>query len=126
MLAQNIPPEFFPRLVLYLIAMLAALLPFEHIAHARQSKSIDAERSDRIRRLPYMTSGLVIVVAAAMPYIGTFLAMVVACILLPLLWGERNWKRIVPFAVIFPLAVAAVFNGVLRVYFEPGVFNISL
>jgi putative tricarboxylic transport membrane protein len=125
MLAQNIPPEFFPRLVLYFIALLALLLPFEHIAHARQGGDIDSERSDRVQVLPYQTAGLLILLVIGMPYLGTLLTMFAVCVLLPLVWGERRWKMILGFAFVFPLTVAVVFNRVLLVYFEPGLFNLS-
>jgi len=126
LLAQNIPPEFFPRLVLYFIALLALFLPFEHIAHTRRGDNIDSDRSNRIKRMPYMTAGLLILIVIAMPYLGAILTMVAVCILLPLLWGERRWRFILPFAILFPLAVTVIFNQILLVYFEPGVFNISL
>ena len=126
LLAQNIPPEFFPRLVLYFIGLLALFLPFEHIAHAKRGEDIDSDRSERIRLMPYLTAGLLILIVIAMPYIGALLTLVVVCILLPLLWGERRWRLILPFAILFPLAVAFVFNRILLVYFEPGMLNISL
>lgn len=126
LLAQNIPPEFFPRLVLFLIAILAAALPFEHILHARRGENIDSDRSKRIRPMPYLTAALLVLLVVGMPYVGMLLAMVAVCILLPLLWGERRLRLILPFAVIFPLLVTLVFNRVLLVYFEPGLFGITL
>jgi putative tricarboxylic transport membrane protein len=61
-----------------------------------------------------------------MPQLGTFLTMIVVCLILPWLWGERRLKLIVPFAVLFPIAVTLVFNRILGVYFEPGIFGIAL
>jgi len=46
--------------------------------------------------------------------------MVLACLLLPALWGERRATRLIAFALLFPGAVALVFSGLLRVPFEPG------
>ena len=54
---------------------------------------------------------------------GTALAMVLVCIALPLLWGERRAKVLVPYFVLFPLAVTVLFTQVLKVYFEPGAFG---
>lgn len=126
LLSQNIPPEFFPRLVIYLIAILSLLLPFEHISHAKRGEDIDSERSDRITTMPYLTAGLLILFVVSIPYLGTMLTMVAVCLFLPLLWGERRLKLIIPFAIVFPLAVTLVFNQILLVYFEPGIFDITL
>jgi len=126
MLAQNVPPEFFPQLVLIIIAILTFGIPFEHLLHARRGGNIDSERSDRIKRMPYFTGGLLIVLVLAIPYLGMLLCMIGVCLVLPLLWGERRLKLIIPFAVLFPLAVAYVFNKILLVFFEPGIFGVAL
>jgi len=61
-----------------------------------------------------------------MPYVGTLLSTIGICFALPLLWGERRWRLIVPFAIIFPLVVAFVFDRILLVQYEPGLFGITL
>ncbi len=126
LLAQNIPPEYFPRLVLYTIGLLALFLPFEHISHARRGSDIDSDRSERIQRMPYLTAGLLILIVVAIPFLGVILTMSAVCVLLPLLWGERRWRLLLAFAIVFPLVVTIVFNKILLVYFEPGVLGISL
>lgn len=125
LLAQNVPPEFFPRLVLIFIALLAAGLPFEHLLLARQSSDIDAERSERLPAMPYLTAALLMLVVVAIPYVGMLLGMVAVCLLLPRLWGERRWQIVVPFAVVFPLVVGFVFNRLLMVYLEPGMLGLG-
>lgn len=126
MLAQNVPPEFFPQLVIIIIAILTLGVPFEHLLHTRRGGDIDSERSDRIKRMPYFTAALLIALVIGIPYLGMLLTMLGVCAVLPLLWGERRLKLIVPFAILFPLAVAYVFNKVLLVFFEPGIFGIAL
>lgn len=126
LLAQNIPPEFFPQLVIIMIAILTLGVPFEHLLHKRRGRNIDSERSDRVKRMPYLTAGLVTALVVATPYIGMLLTMIAMCTLLPLLWGERRLKLLVPFAILFPLAVAYLFNKILLVYFEPGILGVSL
>ena len=126
MLAQNIPPEFFPRGVLTIIMVLALVLPFEHILLRRQGKNIDSDRSERVKRMPYLSAGLLFLSIVAMPYVGTLLSTIGICFALPLLWGERRWRLIVPFAIIFPLVVAFVFDRILLVQYEPGLFGITL
>ena len=126
LLAQNIPPEFFPQLVMLVIAVLALGLPFEHLFQRRRGHDLDKDRSKKLRPLPYLTALVLVLLAFAMPYLGTFLAMIVVCLVLPWLWGERRLRLIGLFAVLFPLAVALVFNRVLGVYFEPGIFGVTL
>ena len=126
MLAQNIPPEFFPRWILIIIVILALVLPFEHVFHRRRGENIDSERSERVKQMPYLSAGLLFVSIAAMPYVGTLLSTVGVCFALPLLWGERRWRLIIPFALIFPLVVAFVFDRILLVQYEPGMFGITL
>ena len=127
MLAQNIPPEYFPRLLLGTIAVLASLLPFEHLLQRWQGKDrLGFDRQRPIKPMAFATAGLLCIVVAAMEILGTLLTMVVVCALLPPLWGERRLKVIVPFAIIFPGIVAVVFSQFLQVYFEPGVLGLSL
>ncbi len=126
MLAQNVPPEFFPRLVLLIIVILALGLPFEHVLQRRRGRDIDSGRRKRLRPLPYLTAAFLVLTVAAMPWLGTLLTLMLICLGLPPLWGERRWALILPFAVIFPLIVGFLFNRVLLVYFEPGVLGIAL
>lgn len=126
LLAQNIPPEFFPRWVLIIIVVLALILPFEHVMHRKRGGNIDSERSESVKKMPYLTAGLLFFSVVAMPYVGTLLSTVGICFALPLLWGERRWRLIIPFALIFPLVVAYIFDRILLVQYEPGMFGITL
>ncbi len=126
MLSQNIPPEFFPRLVMLLIAILSLALPFEHLFQRRRGNDLDSKRRKKLRPLPCWTALVLVLLAFSMPQLGTFLTMIVVCLILPWLWGERRLKLIGPFAVLFPIAVTLVFNRILGVYFEPGIFGITL
>lgn len=126
LLAQNIPPEFFPQLVITIIVVLTLFVPFEHLLHTRRGDNIDSERSDRVKRTPILTGILLILLVFGIPALGMLLTMIAVCALLPLLWGERRFWLIGLFAILFPLAVAYLFNKVLLVHFEPGWFGITL
>ena len=63
---------------------------------------------------------------ASIPWLGSILSMVAICILLPLLWGERRPKVLIPFAVIFPAFITLLFAYLLGVHFEPGVFDFTI
>ncbi len=120
MFAQDVPPEFFPRLLLWTIGVLALLLPFEHIHLRRRDEDIDEHRSVSIKPISFVTAALLALVVASMPWLGTWVTMTLVCVLLPLLWGERRWIVLVPYAIVFPGLVVLLFSGVLKVYLEPG------
>ena len=122
LMSQNIPPEWFPRLLLWIIAILTLTIPFEHLFLAKGKKSIDEDRSARIKPISIYSAILLGCIVGLMPWVGTFIAMLLVCILLPLLWGERRLKIIIPFVILFPGLVALLFTKVLGVYFEPGIW----
>ena len=124
--AQDVPPEFLPRLLVWTIALLSVLLPFEHLIKPDGRAHFHKARSKRIGRMAYLTIGLLILIVSSVQLIGTYLATVAVCLLLPLLWGERRWMVMVPFAAVFPTLVMLLFARVLGVYFEPGLIGIDL
>lgn len=126
MLAQNIPPEFFPQLIIIIIALLTLGIPFEHLLHTRRGGNIDSERSERVKWMPVLTGFLLFLLIFGIPYLGMLLTMMGICAILPLMWGERRYLLVGLFAILFPLAVALVFNKLLLVFFEPGVLGITL
>jgi len=121
--AQNIPPTFFPRIVLSLIAFLTLMLPFESYYAALQGTDLDEDRSSKVEPITFITAGGLLFIVTLSEWLGTDLSMVLACVLLPMLWGERRFKIIIPFAIIFPLAVRIVFVELLNVHFLPGILE---
>ena len=123
MFAQDIPPEFFPRLLIWTIVVLTLLMPFEHLYLRRQKKDVDADRGVAVKPMAFASAGLLCLVVASMILLGTLLAMVLVCLALPLLWGERRLKVLIPYAVIFPGLVTLLFSQVMKVHFEPGLLG---
>lgn len=124
--AQDVGPEFFPQILLWTIGVLTLSLPFEHLFLKGKRKALDEDRKHRIEPMAYVTAGLLIATVASIPWLGSILSMVAICVLLPLLWGERRPKVLIPFAVIFPAFITLLFAYVLGVHFEPGVLNITI
>ena len=124
--SQNIPPTLFPRLLLIFVAALAVFIPFEHILLKRKGKNIDKDRAERVKPITWATIVLLTVILAASEILGTLLTLISVCFFVPMLWGERRLRVVVPFAIIFPVCVAALFELVLKVFFAPGVLGISL
>ena len=123
LLAQNIGPEWFPQLLIWTIVVLSLALPFEHLSRREQAASIDKDRSERIKPISFLTAILLAAVVATIPLFGTLVAMLLGCALLPLLWGERRKKILIPYIILFPASVAVLFTQVLKVYFEPGLWG---
>ena len=123
LLGQNLPAQWFPRLLLGAIAVMTLLLPFEHLLAPGGRARLDEERKARIEPMAVLTALLLVAVVVALPLLGTFLTMIAVAVLLPLLWGERRWRRLVLFGTLFPLAVMLVFTFALQVYLEPGTFG---
>ena len=69
---------------------------------------------DRRRRIDSALDSLTAVVAV-MPWLGTLPAMILACGVLPILWGERRWWLVAIYALALPVAVTLLFVGGLEV-----------
>jgi len=123
---NNIPPAWFPRLLIWCIGLLALVLPFEHLFVPGGRKRLDDDRDDRVKRITLLTAGLLVIVVVSVEVLGMALATVLVCAALPLLWGERRAKVLIPFAILFPAAVALLFSKVLKIYFEPGLIGFTI
>jgi len=126
LLAQNVPPEWFPRLLIWTIVILTLVLPFEHRFLAKGRAGLDSDRNTPIPPMVFATAILLCLTVASIAWIGTLFTMIMVCLALPILWGERRWKVLIPFAIVFPLLVALLFTQGLKVYFEPGAFGLDL
>ena len=121
-MSQNIPPEWFPRLLLIFIATLTVIIPFEHLFHKKGKRGLDEDRRAQVKPIAIYSAALLCGIILLMPWLGTFLSMVFVCLLMPLLWGEKRLKILLPFAVVFPGLVTFLFTKVLGVYFELGIW----
>ncbi len=124
--AQDVPPEFLPRLLIWTIVILSLLMPFEHLLKPDGRAHFDKDRSKPIKPMAYVTAGLLALVVLSIELVGTYIAIVLACLLVPVLWGERRWKLLIPYALIFSTSVMLLFSKLLGVYFEPGLLGIDM
>ena len=125
-LGDNVLPEQFPRLLLISIGVLAVLLPFEHRLELLRWPLIRKSRSAPIGTGTFVTMGCLLLLVGMGEWLGTILTIFIAAAGLPLLWGERRWRLILVYAVAFTAIVTYLFSIVLSVYFEPGVFGLTL
>jgi len=119
-LSQNIGPEYFPRIVLVTIVLLALALPFESRMSGRKRARPADEPRERIEIRTWLTAALLTLIVSLIEVAGTIVTLVLVCGLLPLLWGDRRFRVVALFALLFPAAIKLVFEDVLKVRFEPG------
>ena len=122
--AQDIQPSFFPRLLLFLIGLLALVLPFESRLMGN-GKRLDKGRQQAVPPMSYLTMGLLVLLVLALPLLGMYLMLILVCTLLPMLWGERRLLLLIPYALIFATFIMLLFGKVLKVYLEPGIFGLG-
>lgn len=116
--AQNVQPATFPRLVIGVVAVLSALL-------AVMSLRTDSARKRTPKPMVAVTAAMMIAFVIAFDTLGFIAAMVLFSLLMPMLWGERRWGRLVLHAVLFPAAIYLVFVVGLGVHFDPGLLGIN-
>ena len=131
-LSQNVPPTFFPRLVIGTAALLGALLVAQGIRRrGRESAghavagdpSAPSEKAGGVAPPPpvfWATAGLVAAAGVLIPLVGTLLTLGLVAIALPLLWGERRVRLVIALALGLPGAIYVVFTVALGVRFPVG------
>ena len=110
MLSQGIPPTQFPRLLVGIIAVFVVIMVI-------QARSRPDPKKKLVPIVALKTAGILVVFVAAIEWAGTFSAIVMFCIALPVLWGERRFGWIAVYTVLFPAAVYLLFVKVLEVRF---------
>jgi putative tricarboxylic transport membrane protein len=116
-LAQNVQPASFPRLVIAVIAVLSA---GQMILSLRLP-----EKTLKPQPWTVATSAAVMIAfVIAFDALGIVPAMMLLCFGLPVLWGERRWHLIVPYAILFPAAIYGIFAKLLGVHFDPGLLGL--
>ncbi|MEZ5936370.1 MAG: tripartite tricarboxylate transporter TctB family protein [Alphaproteobacteria bacterium] len=125
-LGDNVLPEEFPRLLLWIIGALALALPFEHLLEKKRHLLIRKSRQAPIGATTWATIALLVAILALAPVLGTILTIMACSVLLPILWGERRWRLVIVYAFLFTAVVTYIFAVLLRVYFEPGMVGVSM
>ena len=131
-LSQNVPPTFFPRLVIAAAALLGGLLIADGIrrrAGAVAGRAAAGDPSTAHEKpggaaLPppvfRATAGLIAMAGALVPLVGMLLTTGLVAIVLPLLWGERRFHLVAALALGLPGAIYIVFTVALGVRFPVG------
>ena len=114
MLSQNIPPTFFPRLVLGIISILSLALIGSGFKQSRKAKR-------QVRPSVFVTAGVITLSVALIQLLGMLLTLSLLLVILPLCWGERRIHLIGILAVGVPFAIYLIFALALGVRFPAGV-----
>lgn len=115
-LVQGIQPADFPRLVLYVMLVLAAVVAFQ---------AIGKEDPGRRHQPPvvWYTVAAVIGFAAIAEWVDVLLAIAFFYLVVSWLWGERSPVRLVGIAAALPVAIYVVFGEILEVRFPRGLIT---
>ena len=113
MLSQNVPPTFFPRLVLGIIALLSLALIVAGLRKEREPK-------EKIEPAVFVTAAIIAIAGTLLSFAGTLLTLSLVAIVLPLAWGERRAHLIGALALGLPAAVYVIFSIALGIRFPVG------
>ena len=122
--SNNIPPEMFPQILLIIILGMIFIIPFEHIFLKKNGKNIDSARNKPIENSTIGTMVILSVIVASSQILGAAITIVAISIALPIYWGEKRLKVLIPYIIGFPLFVIILFNVILGVHFEPGLLEL--
>lgn len=115
-LTQGVPPESYPKLLAWTLIVFAAILAFQALGWTDKKKK-------PVKPIVFQTTLLLVVATVSINWLGIFGAMIIGCVAIPILWGERRYWMIGLYAVAFPAAVYGLFHGILEVQFPLGIFK---
>ena len=124
--SNNIPPEMFPQILLMIILGMVLVIPFEHIFLKKSGKNIDDSRKNPVAKSTIGTMVILSLIVTFSQILGATLTIIAISIALPIYWGEKRLKVLIPYVIGFPLFVILLFNITLGVHFEPGLLEFIL
>ena len=113
MLSQNVPPTFFPRLVISIVATLSVVLVAAGIGR-------EPEITGRSSTTFWRTVAIIASTGILASILGTLLTLGIVAVALPIAWGERRYSFIGILAVCLPISIYLIFTLGLNVYFPAG------
>jgi hypothetical protein len=117
MLSQNVPPTFFPRLVLAIITLLSIVLIIRGLTATRVPK-------EPIKKRVFLTAGIVTASIILMQPLGMLLTVSLLAVVMPMSWGERRYRRLVVLAIALPVAIHVTFTLALGIRFPLGLLAV--
>ena len=118
-LAQNVQPSTFPRMVIFVIVVLTALMMVLGIRHKEKKRHLP-------KPTMLITGALMVLFVLALETIGLMAAMLIFSVVTPLLWGARPSVTLVLYALLFPAAIYVIFVLGLGVHLPPGLVETAI
>ena len=109
--SNNIPPEMFPQILLIIILGMILIIPFEHIFLKKNGKNIDSGRDKPIERSTIGTMVILSTIVASSQILGAAITIIAISIALPIYWGEKRLKVLIPYIIGFPLFVIILLSN---------------
>ncbi len=132
--AKTVSDSFFPRITIGLLAVILVILLVkairaERVARANETPEEKAKDREELKHFAINMGILLLVFAATiwmMKTLGFIIAMT-AYLLFMFIWlaenGKRNWKVILPIALLLPLIIFVVYLRVFSVLLPAGILK---
>ena len=122
-LGDTLNADVFPKMLITIMFLLVAIIPFEFKLTPEKVAKIDKDRDDKTLTITWLTILLLLTIVSFAEYLGAVVTMVINCVALPLLWGERNYIAVIIYSILFPGFVYLLLNKLLGLYFNPGILE---
>jgi putative tricarboxylic transport membrane protein len=125
-LGDTVNADVFPKILVVILLFLTAIIPFEFKMTPEKVAKIDKDRDQKTLPITWITIFLLLTIVFLTDFLGAVLTMFVICLLLPIVWGEKNYVAVAIYALLFPAFVWFLFNQLLGLYFAPGLLEVFL
>lgn len=123
-LGDTLNADVFPKILVIILLFLTAIIPFEFKLTPEKVAKIDKDRNEKTLPITWITIFVLLTIVFLTDFLGAVLTMFVTCLLVPLVWGERNYVAVAIYAIVFPAFVWFLFNQLLGLYFAPGLLEV--
>ena len=114
----------FLKILIVLLIFLVAIIPFEFKITPVKVDQIDKDREEKVLPITWITIAVLLSIVTAAEFLGAVLTMFVTCLIIPLVWGEKNYVAVAIYAIFFPAFVYFLFHTLLGLYFNPGLLEL--
>lgn len=123
-LGDTLNADVFPKILVIILLFLTAIIPFEFKLTPEKVAKIDKDRNEKTLPITWITIFVLLTIVFLTDFFGAVLTMFVTCLIVPLVWGERNYVAVAIYAIVFPAFVWFLFNQLLGLYFAPGLLEV--
>ena len=123
-LGDTLNADVFPKILVIILLFLTAIIPFEFKLTPEKVAKIDKDRNEKTLPVTWITIFVLLTIVFLTDFFGAVLTMFVTCLIVPLVWGERNYVAVAIYAIVFPAFVWFLFNQLLGLYFAPGLLEV--